>query len=602
MLSLSWKRHFIVDNDNGLTYIRRSRIPPYLHSSVLYANLHDVDNDINSIPSDDCDMHDSKNYRKCDEDDEMIPIPTACMKMNLTLKSINDLQHLLSTLRFWSSPDIPDELFTYAAKAASRDLKNLRAAIADYSLELRYLDALVEVAGCRTWEEKLRIAASCGNISMLQHVDKKVRHNNNSSEINKALGESCCAAASERGHLSCLQYLHEHGYSFDSMTLRKAIENNHQSCALYAMMHCENKSIGVEILYQRKITKLSAALAFLGYLDCLQYLVTQQPSSIMIDQCTAAAAESGHLEVLKFLRSYGCPWTRATTREAAGGGHIDCLRYAHEHGCAWDASCCTAAARGGHLECLIYARESGCSWGSETMEAAVAHRDCLIYCRDNGCPCNPKVVNMAVRKGELDTLVYLHEVGGCPLPRDVLCSAAEIGNYDIFRYLFEHGAQLSRACCSRAAAGGHIDCLRFLLECKCPVDDMTTALAARYGHLECLQLARQHGCPWDADCCTWAAGNGHLECVKWAHEHGCPWSEWTPRAAAMSGQLEVLKYLHSEGCPWNHWTTNAACEANNSDCLQYAIDNGCAFNKETLQAYRQNEQIVGRNPRWCSFF
>ena len=55
---------------------------------------------------------------------------------------------------------------------------------------------------------------------------------------------------------------------------------------------------------------------------------------------------------------------------AAFNGHLECLQYARENGCPWDLinedndddtveHACSNAAFNGHLECLKYAHENG---------------------------------------------------------------------------------------------------------------------------------------------------------------------------------------------------------------------------------------------------
>ena len=72
------------------------------------------------------------------------------------------------------------------------------------------------------------------------------------------------------------------------------------------------------------------------------------------------AAQAGHLEVLRWARVNGFPWTESTCRCAARGGHLEILQWARANGCPWDAYTCSSAAVGGHLEVLQWARAKGC--------------------------------------------------------------------------------------------------------------------------------------------------------------------------------------------------------------------------------------------------
>ena len=101
-----------------------------------------------------------------------------------------------------------------------------------------------------------------------------------------------------------------------------------------------------------------------------------------------AAASHGHLEVLKWLRSEGCPWDASACRSAARGGHLEVLKWLRKEGCPWDERTCERAASRGHLDVLKFAYENGCPWNEETCEKAArgGHLDVLQWAIDNGCP------------------------------------------------------------------------------------------------------------------------------------------------------------------------------------------------------------------------
>jgi hypothetical protein len=69
-----------------------------------------------------------------------------------------------------------------------------------------------------------------------------------------------CSAAAMNGHLSCLQYAHNHGCKWDFETCAKAAENGHLECLQYAHENgCEWNGL----------TPSDAAEN--GHLDCLIY-------------------------------------------------------------------------------------------------------------------------------------------------------------------------------------------------------------------------------------------------------------------------------------------------------------------------------------------
>ena len=82
------------------------------------------------------------------------------------------------------------------------------------------------------------------------------------------------------------------------------------------------------------------------------------------------AAEGGHLNVLKWVRSQDppCPWDRGACSEAAKGGRLDVLKWARSQDppCPWSVETCAFAAEVGHLDVLKWARSQDppCPWSS----------------------------------------------------------------------------------------------------------------------------------------------------------------------------------------------------------------------------------------------
>jgi hypothetical protein len=104
-----------------------------------------------------------------------------------------------------------------------------------------------------------------------------------------------------------------------------------------------------------------------------------------------AAAECGHLEVLKYLSKLKFSvWCNDACAKAAGGGHLDVLIWLNESnwGCNWYPSICKAAAGGGHLDVLMWLHKKGYSWDSSICVAAaeLGHLPVLEWIYKNGCP------------------------------------------------------------------------------------------------------------------------------------------------------------------------------------------------------------------------
>ena len=56
------------------------------------------------------------------------------------------------------------------------------------------------------------------------------------------------------------------------------------------------------------------------------------------------------------FREYRGPWDASLSSAAAEGGHLELLKFLREAGCAWDEDVCSYAADGGHLEVRHFCR------------------------------------------------------------------------------------------------------------------------------------------------------------------------------------------------------------------------------------------------------
>ena len=134
------------------------------------------------------------------------------------------------------------------------------------------------------------------------------------------------------------------------------------------------------------------AAAGQGNLEMVKYCVANE--CYISTWACARAAESGHLECLKYLREeVKAPWDFRTAALAARNGHLHILEYLVER--KYDQFCefaCTYAAESGQLDCLKYLRETAkAPW--DFWAVRKAHRnnqtECVQYLLDNNCPLPP---------------------------------------------------------------------------------------------------------------------------------------------------------------------------------------------------------------------
>eukprot|EP00611_Tribonema_gayanum_P016827 TRINITY_DN2925_c0_g1_i1.p1 TRINITY_DN2925_c0_g1~~TRINITY_DN2925_c0_g1_i1.p1 ORF type:complete len:420 (+),score=73.24 TRINITY_DN2925_c0_g1_i1:195-1454(+) len=270
------------------------------------------------------------------------------------------------------------------------------------------------------------------------------------------------------------------------------------------------------------------------------------------------AAESGRLDVLRWVRGIGCPWSGDFYPAAARGGNVHVLAYAHENGCP-----------------LLESR-SLCTTGDRA--AAGGHLDVLRWLQDHGCA----------------------------LTAGAMSQAAGGGHMNAMRWLPEQGHYLMRWTLADAAGGGHLDMVQWLRQEGCPWDEEACSSAARGGHLNVLRWLRQEpqGCPWGANTCAAAAECGSLKMLQWLREEGCPWNALACAKAASGGHLSVLQWLRESGCPWDqrvlHWTCwrhrqlidNQRYAIKRVAIADWALANGCPCDEAAMVAYRRWRRVA----------
>lgn len=413
--------------------VRVSEIPPYLHGSALHSSL------------------------VIDADDE-ITVPGQCFKLDETVNNEREVVHLLHTLRYWGVSRVPVSIarfYLIDEHAISRKV------VKEFGAQFTYIAVLNKI------QQGMNVFGAASPMSMaIEHNELdlvKAMHRAglpwssssaaaaatvNNLEILKFVHISGCSwdgrkvaySAAYNGRIDCLKYTKEQGTTFDEQTLECACESN---------------------------------------LDCTKYVCEQVDRTTLSEWLTCSkcetSARTGSLEILKFLRSIGCPWDETTTSGAVKFGHLDCLKYACENGCPITSSAVNEAAGWGYVDIVQYLRECGCSWNEHTCYAAAgcSSPECLMYLHEHGCPWySDYIMNLAARWGR---------------PASV-------------RYLLEQGCRWTLETARDATASTQYEaCLQLLWDCGCPMDETIVKRALSNGNCDCVQYLIDRGCPYDAE-------------------------------------------------------------------------------------------------------
>ena len=186
-----------------------------------------------------------------------------------------------------------------------------------------------------------------------------------------------------------------------------------------------------------------------GYTDLFKWLVpTAEIKSTTDGLYSINASLHGHLEILKYLCSNGCPLVEPAYYCAAQKGNLKVLEYLHKNNCPrsyeMDIQVCAITSKNGHLEVLKYLFENGWSWDYSVCRMAVSYGrlEIVKYLQTkldrNDFTWNWLKCRDAVGNGQLEVLKYLLEIG-CVLDENVCNSAVVSGQLEILKYLRELG-------------------------------------------------------------------------------------------------------------------------------------------------------------------
>ncbi len=325
------------------------------------------------------------------------------------------------------------------------------------------------------------------------------------------------------------------------------------------------------------------------------------------------AAESGHLEILKYLHSendLGC-WDDETTEAAVP--HLECLKWllftdSPEGHCTWGCDLLGKIARHHGLPALEWVdahwQFTEECWISDILKAAAEKGDQpmaeWLRAHDPPAPWDASVCIAAVQRGDISMLSWLRSQNPpCPWDKEVCKAAADCYDFSMLAWLRgqDPPCPWDESLTEAAAADRNLQMLQWLRaqEPPCPWSPGTCAAAVRAGQLEILIWLRSQDppCPWDETCATMAAHQADLKILLWIHDNlGLQQAGTTlecMRIAARQGNLSMLEWLSSRGVPLTGELYIAAAERSHSHMLRFL--HGHKVPRPQAQTVKQM--------RWC---
>jgi hypothetical protein len=184
-------------------------------------------------------------------------------------------------------------------------------------------------------------------------------------------------------------------------------------------------------------------------------------------------ARGGHLKLLKSLNPFRLDHCVAIS--AAEGGHLDVLKYLKSIDSRWDERTCRVAAKERHFDVLVYAINEGCPCDSSVIIWAVYHGDLkmLQWAINKGCIYDQTdITNIATRRGHTHILQWTKDYFTTipHIDNDAIVETIERNNLDCLKWLFANyqGYQHKKRFCTMAAKFGHFEMFEWLRSQGCP--------------------------------------------------------------------------------------------------------------------------------------
>jgi len=328
-----------------ITLSGTGQVPKYLHTSEFFLSL------VEGEEEESQNVHKPSN-ENCKHDGITISFPSLCLKLQPTVENDSDVRHLLTTLRFWISSHVPNELVDYCLLPENHSILETQAD--EFGDQLPFMYAVKAITGAFI-DDHLRIAAAHGETQILWHLHQK---------YGLPLTRWLPAAAAENGHIECLRFLHNIGCPWDARTCEAAAKGGQLLCLKYAhenrcpwdrsvsSMACLRGHLDcLRYCYEKRtpmnLTSLMCLSIGEGNIACSQYLIdldrkrnTAERTGMGVESFVSPMKDRDRRDMCKFAACRGCLSSLVLLRDAG----FPCS----PHGCAM------VGARNGHLNVVEY--------------------------------------------------------------------------------------------------------------------------------------------------------------------------------------------------------------------------------------------------------
>jgi hypothetical protein len=308
-----------------------------------------------------------------------------------------------------------------------------------------------------------------------------------------------------------------------------------------------------------------------GNLSMVKFLI-DKGFEYMHAVVTQAAAASGNLGVLIYLRSLDCPWSETIYLAAAAEGHLEILKWAESHGCPWDNSdLFPAAAKSSNRDVYQWLLDRQCPFKEEVsfhVAFECENFEFIKFARANGSTVMSEeseegeelmflVQEFAAKMGDLETILWALDQFNEPRMRikNILVAAATHCHIHILEWIETVGGiqvWVHRAI-KPAVIQGHVDVLKWIVRNGYKWD----AKKDYQHYLTAIKNSKLQVLVWMNSCAPifttdmsypsiYASQEGEFEIVKWLHENGCPCNQNSYRAAEENNHWRIEQWIHRQ--------------------------------------------------------
>lgn len=329
----------------------------------------------------------------------------------------------------------------------------------------------------------------------------------------------CLNTAVENDHLDCLKRNHTNlGQFLDYYTVKDAVVQNKVRCVKFLIdngghfpdimeIATEHGQLDfIKYLIGKNYTLPESTMynvALRGDLDMLEYVHKNNAPVVNTEEfwpVTWAATFSGNVKCVKYVFENGYGWD--TGREiydiAIKKNNLSCVKYAHENGCGWDPKCSYHAAKKGYLDIIKYISQVGLTMHEDALYLMMVngHKTCFEYVSSQTSLAlrldHSRVFKWALQNNNIDVFEHCFEKGGLFDPT-LIAEAASRGCLEMVKHIHKFYYSVNFAKISRIAASkGHLNLIKYIRESNLDVHKKVAVLAARNGHLKVVKYIRQY--------------------------------------------------------------------------------------------------------------